>query len=88
MAELLSDMLPAGLLNVVCGGADAGAEPAAHPHVAMVAVTGSPRTGRALARAAADRFARVHLELGGSAPVFVFDDADLARPVDHCGPLQ
>jgi betaine-aldehyde dehydrogenase len=83
MAELLSDVLPPGVLNVVCGGADAGAALAAHPHVAMVAVTGSPRTGRAVARAAADRFARVHLELGGNAPVLIFDDADLDATVEQ-----
>jgi betaine-aldehyde dehydrogenase len=83
MAELLSDVLPVGVLNVVCGGADAGAALAAHPHVAMVAVTGSPRTGRAVALAAADRFARVHLELGGNAPVLIFDDADLDATVEQ-----
>jgi betaine-aldehyde dehydrogenase len=83
MAELLSDVLPAGVLNVVCGGADVGAAIAAHPHVAMVAVTGSPRTGRAVARAAADRFARVHLELGGNAPVLIFDDADLEATIEQ-----
>jgi betaine-aldehyde dehydrogenase len=83
MAELLAGVLPAGVLNVVCGGADAGAALAAHPDVAMVAVTGSPRTGRAVARAAADRFARVHLELGGNAPVLIFDDADLDATVEQ-----
>ncbi len=83
MAELLSDLLPAGVFNVVCGGGDVGAALAAHPDVAMVAVTGSPRTGRAVAHAAADRFARVHLELGGNAPVLIFDDADLEATVEQ-----
>ena len=82
-AELLADVLPPGVLNVVCGGGDVGAALAAHPDVAMVAVTGSPRTGRAVALAAADRFARVHLELGGNAPVLIFDDADLDATVEQ-----
>jgi betaine-aldehyde dehydrogenase len=77
MAELLADVLPSGVVNVVCGGPDVGSALAAHPYVAMVSVTGSPRTGRAVALAAADRFARVHLELGGNAPVVVCEDADL-----------
>jgi betaine-aldehyde dehydrogenase len=83
MAELLADVLPAGVVNVVCGGPDAGAALAAHPFVAMVSVTGSPRTGRAVALAAAERFARVHLELGGNAPVVIFDDADLDATVEQ-----
>ena len=80
MAELLVDVLPSGVVNVVCGGPDVGSALAAHPNVAMVSVTGSPRTGRAVALAAADRFARVHLELGGNAPVVVCEDADLDAP--------
>ncbi len=83
MAELLSDVLPAGVVNVVCGGPDIGAALAAHPHVAMVSVTGSPRAGRAVAHAAADRFARVHLELGGNAPVVICQDADLDTTVEQ-----
>ncbi|WP_371871109.1 aldehyde dehydrogenase family protein [Mycolicibacterium agri] len=83
MAELLADVLPPGVLNVVCGGPDVGAAIAAHPGVAMVSLTGSPRAGRAVAHAAADRFARVHLELGGNAPVIVFDDADLDATVEQ-----
>jgi betaine-aldehyde dehydrogenase len=82
-AELLADVLPPGVLNVVCGGGEVGAALAAHPNVAMVAVTGSPRTGRAVALAAADRFARVHLELGGNAPVLIFDDADLDATIEQ-----
>jgi betaine-aldehyde dehydrogenase len=83
MAELLTDVLPAGVVNVVCGGPDVGSALAAHPHVAMVSVTGSPPTGHAVARAAADRFARVHLELGGNAPVVICADADLETTVEQ-----
>jgi len=83
MAELLVDVLPAGVVNVVCGGPEVGSALAAHPHVAMVSVTGSPRTGRAVALAAADRFARVHLELGGNAPVVICEDADLEVTVEQ-----
>jgi betaine-aldehyde dehydrogenase len=83
MAELLTDVLPAGVVNVVCGGPDTGSALAAHPHVAMVSVTGSPRTGRAVALAAADRFARVQLELGGNAPVVICEDADLSATVEQ-----
>ena len=83
MAELLADVLPAGVLNVVCGGPDVGATLASHPHVAMVSVTGSPRTGRAVALAAAERFARLHLELGGNAPVIICEDADLDATVEQ-----
>ena len=68
---------------VVCGGPDVGSELAAHPDVAMVSVTGSPRTGRAVALAAAKRFARVHLELGGNAPVVICEDADLETTVEQ-----
>jgi betaine-aldehyde dehydrogenase len=83
MAELLTEVLPAGVANVVCGGPDVGSVLAAHPHVAMVSVTGSPQTGRAVALAAADRFARVHLELGGNAPVVICEDADLDTTVER-----
>ena len=83
MAELLADVLPSGVVNVVCGGPDVGSILAAHPHVAMVSVTGSPQTGRAVALAAAERFARVHLELGGNAPVVICEDADLQTTVEQ-----
>lgn len=77
-AELVADLLPAGVLNVVTGtGPVVGARLAEHPDVAMIALTGSVRSGRAVARAAADSLKRVHLELGGKAPVVVFGDADL-----------
>jgi aminobutyraldehyde dehydrogenase len=79
LADLLADVLPAGVLNVVCGlGPVVGARLAEHPDVAMVALTGSVRSGRAVASAAAHSLKRVHLELGGKAPVLVMADADLA----------
>ncbi|MEW2399253.1 aldehyde dehydrogenase family protein [Streptomyces sp. NPDC046862] len=78
-AELVADLLPAGVLNVVNGyGPTVGARLAEHPDVNMIALTGSVASGRAVARAAADTLKRVHLELGGKAPVVIFPDADLA----------
>lgn len=77
-AELTADLLPPGVLNVVNGyGAVAGARLAEHPQLDMIALTGSVASGRAVARAAAGSLKRVHLELGGKAPVLVFPDADL-----------
>ncbi len=78
LAEITADILPPGVLNVVTGqGETAGAALVAHPKVAMVSLTGDVATGRLIARDAADSLKRVHLELGGKAPVIVFDDADL-----------
>ena len=78
-AELVADILPAGVLNVVTGyGPVVGTRLAEHPDIAMIALTGSVRSGRAVARAAAESLKRVHLELGGKAPVVIFPDADLA----------
>ena len=82
MAELLADIFPAGVLNVVCGGAETGGHLVRHPRVAMVSLTGSPRAGRQVAMAAAERLTRVHLELGGNAPVIVFADADPAATAE------
>lgn len=77
LAELAADVLPPGVLNVVCGtGEGAGVPLVEHPDVAMVSLTGSVAAGRAVARAASESLKRVHLELGGKAPVVVFDDAD------------
>ncbi|MDP9883897.1 aminobutyraldehyde dehydrogenase [Sinomonas atrocyanea] len=77
-AELTADLLPAGVLNVVTGkGSVVGARLAEHPDVDMIALTGSVGSGKAVARAAAETLKRVHLELGGKAPVVVFKDADL-----------
>ena len=76
-AELLVDVLPAGVLNVVTGdGPNVGEAIVRHREIAMVSLTGSVNTGKGIARAAADTLKRVHLELGGKAPVVVFDDAD------------
>ena len=76
-AELASGVLPAGVLNVVTGdGVPVGERLVTHPEVRLVSLTGDVETGRAVARAAADSLKRVHLELGGKAPVLVFDDAD------------
>ena len=76
LAELAAEVLPPGVLNVVLGAGEAGAALAAHKDVGMVALTGSVATGSAVARAAAETLKRTHLELGGKAPVIVFDDAD------------
>jgi 1-pyrroline dehydrogenase len=78
-AELAADILPAGVLNVITGdGEPVGAGIVRHPEVRLVSLTGDVATGREVARAAADSLKRVHLELGGKAPVIVFDDADPA----------
>jgi 1-pyrroline dehydrogenase len=78
LAELAAEVLPAGVLNVITGHGDpVGAGLVRDPAVRMVSLTGSVGTGQAIARAAADTLARVHLELGGKAPVVVLDDADL-----------
>src|SRR6266511_2638682 len=78
MAELFADILPPGVFNVVCGDRDTGAAVVSHPIPQMVSITGSIAAGKAVARAAADTLKRCHLELGGKAPVIVFDDADLS----------
>ena len=71
------------MLNVIFGhGEPAGAGLVRHPDVAMVSLTGDVATGKEVARAAADTLKRVHLELGGKAPVIVFDDADLEAVVE------
>src|SRR5215203_1661491 len=82
LAEITADILPSGVLNVVCGrGETAGVALVEHPDVAMVSLTGSVGAGRAVASAASRTLKRVHLELGGKAPVIVFDDADIAAVV-------
>jgi len=78
LAELAGEFLPAGVLNVITGEGDpAGSSLVTHPDIEMVSLTGSPPTGKWIAKAAADRVKRVHLELGGKAPVIVFDDVEL-----------
>ena len=77
--ELVQDAIPAGVLNVVTGdGVPVGERIVTHPDVRLVSLTGDVETGKTIARAAADNLKRVHLELGGKAPVVVFDDADPA----------
>jgi betaine-aldehyde dehydrogenase len=89
VAELAADIFPPGVLNVIGGHGDpAGAALVRHPDVDMVCLTGSPETGKWIAREAAGTLKRVHLELGGKAPVIVFDDADLeaaAEKIAECG---
>jgi betaine-aldehyde dehydrogenase len=77
LAELAAEVLPAGVLNVVCGDRDTGRALVEHRTPQLVAITGSVRAGMEVAGAAARDVKRVHLELGGKAPVVVFDDADL-----------
>jgi 1-pyrroline dehydrogenase len=78
LMELIEGILPAGVLNVITGdGEPVGAGIVRHPRVRMVSLTGDVATGREVARAASASLKRVHLELGGKAPVIVFDDADL-----------
>ena len=78
LAEIAAEFLPAGVFNVVCGDRDTGRTMVSHPTPSMVSVTGSVRAGMEVAEAASKSLKRVHLELGGKAPVVVFDDADLA----------
>ncbi len=82
LAELAAEFLPPGVLNVVTGDRNTGAALVSHPTPAMVAITGSIRAGIQVAQAAAPDVKRVHLELGGKAPVIVFDDADLAAAAE------
>ncbi|HEU5150913.1 MAG TPA: gamma-aminobutyraldehyde dehydrogenase [Iamia sp.] len=77
LAEIAAEFLPPGVLNVVTGDRDTGRALVSHPAADMVAITGSVRAGMEVARSAADDLKRVHLELGGKAPVVVFDDADV-----------
>jgi betaine-aldehyde dehydrogenase len=77
-AEWCGEILPPGVFNAIGGhGEPTGAELVTHPDVEMVSLTGSPATGKWIAKAAADTLKRVHLELGGKAPVVVFDDVDM-----------
>jgi 1-pyrroline dehydrogenase len=83
LAQVAAEFLPPGVLNVVYGhGKEAGAPLVQHPSVAMVSLTGSVPTGKWIAKAAADTVKRVHLELGGKAPVLIFDDADVEAAIE------
>ncbi|WP_116045082.1 gamma-aminobutyraldehyde dehydrogenase [Amycolatopsis palatopharyngis] len=77
LAEICAEFLPPGVLNVICGDRDTGRALVEHPVPAMVSITGSVRAGTEVAGAAAADVKRVHLELGGKAPVLVFADADI-----------
>ena len=78
LAEIAQEFLPPGVLNVVTGDRDTGRALVAHKIPQMVSITGSVRAGMEVAGSAATDLKRVHLELGGKAPVIVFDDADIA----------
>jgi len=83
LAQICGEHLPPGVLNVVFGhGESAGAPLVLHPDVAMVSLTGDVATGKEIARAASASLKRLHLELGGKAPVVVFDDADVEAAIE------
>jgi betaine-aldehyde dehydrogenase len=83
LAELAGDLFPKGVFNVITGhGEPAGSTLVTHPDVDMVSLTGSPETGKWIAKAASDSLKRVHLELGGKAPVVVFDDVDMETAME------
>jgi betaine-aldehyde dehydrogenase len=83
MAEIAAEFLPEGVFNVVCGDRDTGRALVEHPIPQMVSITGSVRAGMQVAEAAAHDLKRTHLELGGKAPVIVFDDADLEAAAEE-----
>ena len=82
MAQIMSEFLPDGVINVVTGERETGSLLVDHPTPAMVSITGSVRAGMEVAAGAAKSLKRVHLELGGKAPVVVFNDADLAAAAE------
>ncbi|MFN6978787.1 MAG: aldehyde dehydrogenase family protein, partial [Gemmobacter sp.] len=83
LARILADVLPEGVVNIVSGrGATVGSHLVNHPDVDMISLTGDIGTGRKMLEAAAGTVKRTHLELGGKAPVIVFDDADIAAVVE------
>ncbi len=82
LAELAAEFLPEGVFNVICGDRDTGRAMVSHDTPSMVSITGSVRAGMQVAEAASHSLKRVHLELGGKAPVVVFDDADIAAAAE------
>jgi betaine-aldehyde dehydrogenase len=76
-AELAQEFLPPGVFNVICGDRDTGRAIVDHPTPEMVSITGSVRAGSEVAQSAGTKLKRTHLELGGKAPVVIFDDADI-----------
>jgi betaine-aldehyde dehydrogenase len=81
-AELAADVLPKGVFNVVTGTGSTGEAIVRHPDVGMAALTGSVESGKKVAAAASETLKRVHLELGGKAPVVIFDDADMEAAME------
>lgn len=82
LGEICAEFLPPGVVNVVCGDRDTGRAMVSHDTPSLVSVTGSVRAGMEVAEAASKSLKRVHLELGGKAPVIVFDDADIAAAAE------
>ncbi|HEY6596455.1 MAG TPA: aldehyde dehydrogenase family protein, partial [Asanoa sp.] len=82
LAEIAAEFLPNGVFNVVCGDRDTGRALVSHPTPRLVSITGSTRAGMEVAAAAAPDLKRTHLELGGKAPVVLFDDADVAAAAE------
>ncbi|MFE2142334.1 gamma-aminobutyraldehyde dehydrogenase [Streptomyces sp. NPDC059456] len=82
MAEIIDSVLPKGVFNVVCGDRETGKAMVEHSTPAMASITGSVRAGMQVAESASKDVKRVHLELGGKAPVVVFEDADIAKAVE------
>ena len=78
----MQEIFPPGVCNLVCGDRDTGAALTAHPIPQLVSITGSTRAGIAVASAAAKDLKRAHLELGGKAPVVIFDDVDVELAVE------
>lgn len=85
LAELASEFLPAGTFNVITGDRETGRMLVEHPTPQLVAITGSVRAGMQVAQSASKDVKRVHLELGGKAPVIVFDDADIEAAIEGIG---
>ncbi|MER6096935.1 gamma-aminobutyraldehyde dehydrogenase [Streptomyces sp. NPDC001728] len=81
MAEIIGQIVPKGVFNVVCGDRETGKAMVEHPTPAMASITGSVRAGMQVAESAAKDVKRVHLELGGKAPVVVFEDTDIEKAV-------
>ncbi len=82
VAKIAGEVLPPGVLNVICGDRETGRSMVSHNTPGMVSITGSVRAGMEVAEAASKSLKRVHLELGGKAPVIIFDDADIDLAVE------
>ncbi|MEV1082258.1 gamma-aminobutyraldehyde dehydrogenase [Streptomyces sp. NPDC050211] len=82
IAEIIGSIVPKGVFNVICGDRETGRMMVEHPVPAMASITGSVRAGMQVAESASKDVKRVHLELGGKAPVVVFEDTDIAKAVE------